>query len=168
MKKPALCFWTTVVLAVVLSAPLSAAETPPRWSASAGIGVVDQDAIGGAPTVGVELELRVTPILSLGVRSGYFTKEGCCGESRDTLYGIGFGRLRWPRAGAQPFAEAGGGPYVFERDTERGWFAGLGFDFPLTPTRGVLVAARYHSVTRPQGGALPDFAEVQASLRFGF
>jgi hypothetical protein len=168
MKRVALRFSTGVVLAAALCAHLAADGTPKHWSAGVGLGAVDQDAIGGAPTVSLELERRVTPVLGIGVRSGYFTKEGCCGQPRDTLYAVGFARVRWPRAGAQPFAEAGRGPYVFEDDTEHGWFGGLGIDFPFAPTRGLLIAARYHSVSRPREGPLPDFSELQATLRFSF
>lgn len=168
MKTERRQLWAVVILITAVNAPLFAAENPPSWSASAGFGVVDQDAIGGAPTISVELELRLIPSLSLGLRSGYFTKEGCCGEERDTLYGVCFGRARWPRDGVQPFVEAGRGNYVIEGDTEHGWFGGIGIEIPFTGNRGGLLSARYHSVTRPRQGPLPDFSEVQASIRFGF
>lgn len=130
--------------------------------------MVDQDAIGGAPTLSIELAASPVPAFSVGVRCGYFGKDDRSDGQRDTLYAVAFGRLRWTRAGAQPFLEAGGGRYEFESHSLNGWFSGLGVDIPFTPSQGLLVALRYHSVPRPPGGALPDFAEAQAALRFDF
>jgi hypothetical protein len=161
---------SVVTFAVLLAASSGAATATDRrlWSAAIGLGAVDQDAIGGAPTVSVELAGHPAPAFSLGVRGGYFTKDDCCGEQRDTLYAVLFARARWTRAGVQPFLETGGGRYEFEGHPLEGWFAGGGADIPFSPSRGLLLAARYHSVPRPSGGALPDFAEVQASLHFNF
>ena len=158
---------TFVALLAASGAPTMASDSR-FWSASIGLGAVDQDAIGGAPTVSVEVAGHPAPAFSVGVRGGYFTKDDCCGEQRDTIYAVIFGRARWARPGIQPFLEAGGGRYVFEGHSLDGWFGGGGADFPFSASRGLLLAVRYHSVPRPAGGALPDFAEVQAALHFNF
>ena len=163
--------WRSIVTLVTLLAASSApsmASDRRFWSASIGVGAVDQDAIGGAPTVSVEVTGHPTAAFSLGVRSGYFTKDDCCGEQRDTIYAVIFGRARWTRPGVQPFLEVGGGRYEFEGHPLDGWFGGGGADFPYSASRGLLLAVRYHSVPRPEGGPLPDVGEVQAALHFNF
>jgi hypothetical protein len=137
-------------------------------SAALGIGAVDQDAIGGALTGSLEIAVSPTPVFSFGLRGGYFSKDDSGGAKRDTLYGVAFGRARWPRPGLQPFVEAGGGRYEFEDQGLDGWFGGLGADVIFSKDLGLLLAIRYHSVPRPPGGALPDFAEAQAALHFRF
>lgn len=138
------------------------------WSAAIGIGAVDQNAIGGAPTASIELAASPLSALSIGIRGGYFTKDEGGGSQRDTLYAVAFGRVRWPRVGVQPFLEAGGGRYEFEGHPLKGWFGGVGLDMPFSGERGLLLALRYHSVPRPPQGALPDFAEAQAAFHFSF
>lgn len=155
------------VLVVACSTPALAADAR-SWSASIGFGAVDQDAIGGAPTISLELERHLGAAVSLGLRSGYFTKDDSGGGERDTLYAVAFVRARWPRAGVEPFLEGGGGRYEFEGHPQEGWFGGVGADFTLTARWGLLLAVRYHSVPRPPAGALPDFAEVQAAAHFNF
>jgi hypothetical protein len=158
----------TLVTLLAAAASPAAASDGKRGSVAIGLGAVDQDAIGGAPTVSAELAGHLTPAFSLGLRGGYFTKDDCCGGQRDTIYAVIFGRARWPRAGAQPFLEAGGGRYEFEGHPLQGWFGGVGADFPFSSRHGLLLAVRYHSVPRPPGGSLPDFAEAQAALHFDF
>lgn len=159
--------WVVTAILAGLSEPTLASDGN-SWSVAVGAGAVDQDAIGGAPTVSLELEGRLTRAFALGFRGGYFTKEDCCGEERDTVYAVFFGRARWPRDGAQPFLEAGGGRYEFEGHALDGRFVGAGVDFQFSARRGLLLALRYHSVPRPPLGALPDFGEVQAALHFDF
>jgi hypothetical protein len=154
-------------LLVFLGTPaVSQGSTP--WSVAVGLGAVDQNAIGGAPTASIELAYSPATALSLGLRSGYFTKDDGGGSRRDTLYAVAFGRARWPRSGIQPFVEAGGGRYEFEGHPLEGWFGGLGADLPFSAHRGLLLALRYHSVPRPPNGPLPDFAEAQVALSFSF
>ncbi|HKH45241.1 MAG TPA: hypothetical protein VKM72_11300 [Thermoanaerobaculia bacterium] len=159
--------WTVLAILAGMSAPTLASDSN-SWAVAVGVGAVDQDAIGGAPTASLELEDRFTRAFSLGLRGGYFTKDDCCGEQRDTIYAVIFGRARWPRDGVQPFLEAGGGRYEFEGHPLDGWFGGTGIDFQFSERLGLLLAVRYHSVPRPPLGALPDFAEVQAALHFDF
>jgi hypothetical protein len=156
------------LLSATLAHYLLAAESQVHWSTSVALGAVDQEAIGGTPTVAVDLARSFTPRLSLGLRTGFFGKDDRSGSSRDTYYGVLFARARVLQSGRTPFAEAGGGRYSFERESLAGWFAGLGFSLPLSGDRAVEAAARYHSVERPDFGPLPDFKELHVALRFGF
>lgn len=159
----------SVLLVLLTTSPSPVlADDSHLWSAAIGIGAIDQDAIGGAPTASIELAASPTPVFSIGLRSGYFTKDDRGGGQRDTLYAVAFGRARWPRVGVQPFLEAGAGRYEFEGHPLDGWFGGFGVDMPFSGNRGLLFALRYHSVPRPPQGALPDFAEAQAALYFSF
>jgi len=158
-----------LVLAVTSAIPAAAQvndEGP--WAFSFAAGLADQVAIGGAPTVSVELERSLTDALSVGVRSGYFNKDDAVDERRDTFYGVVFGRLTWRRPGFSPFVEGGGGRYEFDDGGRRGYFAGAGAEGPQTAWGRWFGVARYHSVERPRQGPLPDFKEAQLGLKIRF
>ncbi len=141
-----------------------AAESP--WIASGGIGIVDQEAIGGALNASLGLERVLTPAISLGVRAGYFAKDDCCGVSRDTLYLVAFGKAGVDLRGLRVFAEVGGGSYSFIGEPQRGWFGGIGLERRLKPRLSLSGAFRYHGVERPKGGPLPDFKQFELSLNW--
>jgi hypothetical protein len=159
----------SLFLAIACAIPATAQVGDDRpWAFSFAAGLADQVAIGGAPTVSVELERYLTGALSVGVRSGYFNKDDFANERQDTFYGVLFARATWRRPGFSPFVEGGGGRYEFDDGGRRGYFGGAGAEGPQTAWGRWFGAARYHSVERPRQGPLPDFKEAQVGLKIRF
>jgi len=153
-------------LVTAVANPSWAAESE-NWTLLAGIGAVDQEAIGGTSSLVVGLERYLTPVWSVGLTGGHFGKKDCCG-SRDTNYGALFASVRWPREGLQPFLQLGVGRYDFEGQNQNGRFGGVGVDIPLRDRISLSLTGRYHSVERPDSGPLPDFKEVSLAARYRF
>ena len=102
--------------------------------------------------------------------AGTFSKdERCCESKYETIYFLGLVKARVPRDGVRPFAELGLGFYIVESvlgsDNQPGWMGGIGLETPERRKFSLSLAARYHSVTRPDFGPLADFKEIQLALR---
>jgi len=163
MKSLRLTTGVASLLLLLAASPSFAADG--SWSLIGGLGIVDQEAIGGTANVAVGLERRLNWVFFLDLMGGYFAKDDRDGTRRDTTYGVAVVTLRCPRQGVQPFVQAGGGRYVFESHNQSGWLGGLGVDFLRGNRFTWSVSARYHSVERPENGPLPDFKELQLGVR---